>query len=74
MPKYQDVVPALRWRARQLEEPVTITSLVKALSVEGFPKGRVPPQILTSVQAFRKFNQGQREHAADQYIRSLRRV
>lgn len=66
MPAYKDVLPALRWRRKQLSGTVTAKALADALSE--VPYAQIPNEIWPSVRAFRKFRSDVRLNVARKFL------
>lgn len=66
MPTYADVLPALRWRAKQLGANVTAEALARALGEVTYAE--IPAKIWPSVRAFRRFRSDVRVNVARKYL------
>lgn len=71
MPSYSEVVPALKWRCRQLPGDTTARTLAAALTVGELPYAEIPPGLWPSVRAFRRLRSDVRINVARKYL-SLR--
>lgn len=68
MPKYEEVLPALKWRRAHFRSP-SAYALAESLSVDELPYPAIPGNIWPSVNAFRKLGGEPRLRAATRFLR-----